>query len=621
MEQISVERILEQITWNKPAFIDINYSLSFESWMLQAYCFSQFLIEEEKVLSGDIIVVSVEVTIALPCIMLGIFLAKATYVLVDVETSDAELIKKINFLKSTLCITEGRDSSLFPVKNLNIKEHSESIFCFNKAPKVSAQSVLESAFERLKNDTQVLYVLFTSGTSSDPKGVCINAKNIFFIVSGYVHELELDAKESVLALTSVSFDISQMDFWVPFFSGGTTHLLSNSNRKNPKYIAEYISQNNITFIQATPTVWQEIIYFLDQICCHPKNLKLISAGEALPTNLAKKMMLKGQVYNVYGPTETTIYATTAKIKASDLSVSVPIGRALPEVKTRVVNKNFSEVGPGYKGELLIGGVGVSNGYFNNDVKTQYAYIYLEINGVKERFYRTGDIASLSEDGDLYYHGRSDDQIKVSGVRMNLSDIDNIIMSFEKISDCKSVYLKTDRLVLIFYTETEDGFVKTNISEIKKALHQELGCSFSVKFFKKNTMPKSISGKTAKDLLLSEYESENIRRVTLTEKSQNILNKIEEEFFELHKDFFINGVNSVELIRLQYLIQERLRVDIPLHKFFEYKKIEDLLSDIQLRFNKQNDSQTNEKIASPLVDLREKRKKSQQRKRLVVKGEV
>ena len=108
LEQISVERILEQITWNKPAFIDINYSLSFESWMLQAYCFSQFLIEEEKVLSGDIIVVSVEVTIALPCIMLGIFLAKATYVLVDVETSDAELIKKINFLKSTLCITEGR---------------------------------------------------------------------------------------------------------------------------------------------------------------------------------------------------------------------------------------------------------------------------------------------------------------------------------------------------------------------------------------------------------------------------------------------------------------------------------------------------------------------------------
>jgi len=609
---------LLQDYWCKNAFVDLESTLSFNEWMFFSYQLSQLLVEKFHIQLNNTIVVSIDHSIDLPWILLGISLSGATNVLVDSEAPDAELVDRIQFTNSVLCIIEENRALAFPIKNLSVRECRKKIVCRDSTRGLSADMIYDLVMDCFRRQQHTLYILFTSGTTAAPKGVCVGTCNFQAILSAVISILQIKVTDSLLALTSITFDIAQIDFWTPLFTGATTHLISNKYRKNPQWISQYILNNRLSLIQATPTIWQEIIYFLEEespIKIHP--LKFISAGEVLSQKLAKKMLSFGETYNAYGPTETTIYATIKKIEAKDLFHPLSIGQALPGVKIKIVDENFEPVPHQMHGECLIGGVGVTSGYFKNEVMTKQSFIKLKGDNLQEMYYRSGDIVSLSNCKDLNYHGRVDHQVKINGVRLNLNNIDQVLVRNFEILESLAVYLEDEQLILVFYTESKKNRFRFCEQEVANYLYDFLKAQFPLRFLKKNKMPRNESGKISKKKLLEEYIYKKNLNENVTEFDKSILEKLDIESCNLQKNFFENGINSARLIRLQYEIDKNFNIQIPLYKFMAYKNMKDLLAEINT-IKQSGETLVESEEISAFEKLREKRSRMHHKKRMTIK---
>lgn len=257
------------------------------------------------------------------------------------------------------------------------------------------------------------YILFTSGSTGVPKGVAPSRRNLANFLMAMTLEPGFSEYDHFLALTPISFDISILEWLLPLMVGATLEIVDDDTRRSATALARHINNSKATVVQATPASWR-LLKNARWSC--PRTLTLLCGGEALTSEVAQFLLRDRHVlYNLYGPTETTIWASCSRVEDPS---GIYLGKPVLNSRFHVVDEQLRSVSAGQAGELLISGACVSPGYLN--VESGRAFV--EVPGVEGPAYRTGDRVRDFGDGQLAYLGRADNQLKLNGHRIELDEI-------------------------------------------------------------------------------------------------------------------------------------------------------------------------------------------------------
>jgi amino acid adenylation domain-containing protein len=264
------------------------------------------------------------------------------------------------------------------------------------------------------------YVIYTSGSTGRPKGVVVPHRAVAALLAAIHDRFGTSAADKWVALTTLSFDPSVMEIFGPLSCGARVLVVSAADMHDGTRLAELIDEWQPTVLRATPTAWRML---LDAGWRGSPALTILSGGEPLTKELAAALCARGKrLFNVYGPTETTIWATAAEVV--DPTATVTIGRPFPHVRTYVLDPHRQLVPVGVPGELYIGGAAVALGYHNQTALTAERFLTDPFSSEPDaRMYRTGDRVRWRPNGELEYLGRLDDQLKVRGHRVEPGEIE------------------------------------------------------------------------------------------------------------------------------------------------------------------------------------------------------
>lgn len=277
--------------------------------------------------------------------------------------------------------------------------------------------------------TAPAYVIFTSGSTGVPKGVEVSHRALTNLLNAMAVRPGLAADDTLIAVTTVSFDISVLELLLPLIVGARLVIASFEEARDGFELLDLIQGENATALQATPTSWRMLA---DAGFKAPSGFKMLCGGEALTPALAARLLEgHGELWNLYGPTETTIWSSTEKIENLDREIS--IGRPIANTQFYVVDKHDQPVVPGGVGELVICGTGVANRYIADPALTSSKFSHGFLGKAGQVGYRTGDLARVTRDGRFYLLGRSDHQIKLNGYRIELGAIEAALMAIRGIS--------------------------------------------------------------------------------------------------------------------------------------------------------------------------------------------
>jgi amino acid adenylation domain-containing protein len=270
------------------------------------------------------------------------------------------------------------------------------------------------------------YILYTSGTTGAPKGALLTHRGIVNFVHAMQADLEIGAADRQLAATTISFDVSVIELITPLASGAQVVLADSSAIKDPVQLLDMMRKKGITIMAATPSRWRTI---LEAGWNEPLPIHVLCGGEALTEDLVSRMLpLCRSIRNQYGPTETSICATSKLIASADDKIT--IGRPLQNVKTYILDSELNPVPVGTTGEMYIGGNGLARGYLNLPELTRERFIpnpfrtQQEIRAGRNAYlYKTGDLAKYLENGEIDFIGRNDFQVKINGHRIETGEIE------------------------------------------------------------------------------------------------------------------------------------------------------------------------------------------------------
>ncbi|MGX1788605.1 amino acid adenylation domain-containing protein [Bosea sp. NPDC055332] len=316
---------------------------------------------------------------------------------------------------------------------------------------------------------QLAYVIYTSGSTGAPKGVEISHGGLSNLLFAMAREPGFSSSDTMLAITTVTFDIAALELLLPLIQGGRVAIATADEARDGAELLARLQQSDASVLQATPMTWRLL---LEAGFRSRPGLRMLCGGEALPLDLARKLLEGGgELWNMYGPTETTIWSSVARIQPDDEVVT--IGLPIANTQFYVVDGNNEPVGVGIPGELLIGGAGLARGYANNPKLTATSFIDNPIDpGASAKAYRTGDRAKYLPDGRILHLGRLDHQVKLRGFRIEPGEVEAVLA--RKTGIVSAVILREDvpgepRLVCYYVTGTESP----PPTELRAALAQEL----------------------------------------------------------------------------------------------------------------------------------------------------
>jgi len=289
------------------------------------------------------------------------------------------------------------------------------------------------------------YVMFTSGSTGEPKGVEIEHRQLLHILNASQEILGFNQADRYLAIATIAFDISVVEIFLPLITGGSFLLRDRTLLNDPKGFFQDIETFKVSVVQLGPSSWSVM---LDADCKIPQFRVAVTTGEAIAPVLAARLAeIASDAWNLYGPTETTVWVTGHRLgTASQHSqraaseISAPIGKSFPRCLSLVVNEANEPVLDGEAGELLIGGMGLARGYRDDSDLTREKFVYL--NQEKTRYYRTGDLVSEDEDGVIQYHGRIDDQLNIRGIRIEPREVEKSILTIPGIAQAAATWFVT-----------------------------------------------------------------------------------------------------------------------------------------------------------------------------------
>ncbi|HET7624546.1 MAG TPA: amino acid adenylation domain-containing protein [Verrucomicrobiae bacterium] len=315
------------------------------------------------------------------------------------------------------------------------------------------------------------YVIYTSGSTGWPKGVQIPHRAVVNFLHSMRREPGLSRDDRLLSVTSISFDIAALEIFLPLSVGARLVLASADEIADATRLASLIANSGATVMQATPSLWRFLVDFGWR---GNQRLRIFCGGESLTRELADKLLERSaSVWNLYGPTETTIWSTLCKVEKGNEPIS--IGRPIANTKIYLLDDRLQPVPIGVPAELHIGGEGLARGYLNRPELTAEKFISDPFNkNQTARLYKTGDIARYRADGKIECLGRSDSQIKLRGHRIDLGEIESTMRKFPGIRDALvALHENSAREKNLFaYLICADG-VLLNTDELRRVLKEKL----------------------------------------------------------------------------------------------------------------------------------------------------
>ena len=431
----------------------------------------------------------------------------------------------------------------------------------------------------LPNDNA--YVIYTSGSTGRPKGVMVSHKNLInFLFSFNDLYGNIDTQDTFLASTNISFDVSIWELFLPILNGAKLILNTEEIISNIIDYCSLILEHNITGLYIPPNILNEVYELLKD----SKNIKinkLLVGVESIKKetlnkyfNLNKNMI----IINGYGPTETTICATAFKYTPdfNNTNGFVSIGSPLPNNKIYILDNNFNPQPCGIIGEIYIVGAGVSNGYINNTTENNKHFIIKN----KILLYKTGDLAKWNNDGTISFIGRNDSQIKISGYRIELNEINSILMSYPNITKSLTIARKLNNndYLISYYTSDFSISQKDIISYLQTRMPFYMIPKF---FIQVDSFPLTVSGKIdTKSLPNPKLTSTNNFVAPRNDFEKSIADVwcklLNLDKISIDDNFFDIGCDSLIAIKFQIEIM-RENIDINYSDIFSYPTIR-LLSD-------------------------------------------
>lgn len=286
--------------------------------------------------------------------------------------------------------------------------------------------------------SDLAYIIYTSGTTGKPKGVMLEHKGVANLQSVFANQLGITPQDRVGHFASISFDASVWEMFMALLTGATLYVLSRDIINDFQQFAKYVRQNAITVLTLPPTY---------AIYLEPEQLStlrvLITAGSASSAALVDKWKEKVTYINGYGPTESTICATLWKAAPDEQTETIPIGKPIQNSKLYIVDEQLRLKAPGQIGELCIGGVSLARGYWNRPELTAEKFVDNPfVPG--EKMYRSGDLARWLPDGNIEYVGRIDHQVKIRGHRVELGEVESVLLRYETVKEAAVITHTDDR---------------------------------------------------------------------------------------------------------------------------------------------------------------------------------
>ncbi|WP_307674373.1 non-ribosomal peptide synthase/polyketide synthase [Streptomyces sp. V4I2] len=274
------------------------------------------------------------------------------------------------------------------------------------------------------------YVIYTSGSTGRPKGVVVGHAALVNFLDSMARLFALTTEDRLLAVTTVGFDIAALELFVPLLAGARVVLADKDTTRDPQALAELIDEAGVSVMQATPSLWRALV---DEVPTAPAGLRVLVGGEALPADLADRLLTTARsVTNLYGPTETTIWSTAGEV-AGDSASRGSIGRPIGNTRVYVLDAALRPAPAGVAAELYIAGAGLAHGYLDRAGLTAERFVADPYGASGTRMYRTGDLVRWSADGELEYLGRVDQQVKVRGHRIEPGEIEAVLLGHEEVS--------------------------------------------------------------------------------------------------------------------------------------------------------------------------------------------
>jgi len=504
--------------------------------------------------------------------LLGILKAGGAYVPLD----PAYPQERLEYIKQDVRSALRSSASLSP---LLLTQQQLKVELFDQATHVVC---LDTDWEEIQQHSQenpvataktinLAYVIYTSGSTGKPKGVEIAHGNVVNFLNAMQQTVELTPQDVLLAVTTIAFDIAALEIFLPLMVGASVVVASREVVSDGVQLSALLANSQATVMQGTPATWRMLLGVGWQ---GNKQLKILCGGEALPSQLANQLLQQcHSLWNLYGPTETTIWSTVQQVEFGDKLVS--IGRPIANTQVYILDSHLQPTPIGVPGELYIGGAGVGRGYWHRPELTCERFISNPFTLHREqRLYKTGDLVRYRSDGKIEFLGRLDHQVKIRGFRIELGEIEAVLAKHPDVQQA-AVIAKQDTLVAYIVASSK----KTPpVNKLRNFLKEKLPeYMLPHVFMQLDTLPLTPNGKVDRLALPAPDTSrlnENNNLVAPRNPVEEMLASIWAEVLNLkqvsiHDNFFELGGHSLLATQLISRIRDTFQVEIGLRFLFEF----------------------------------------------------
>lgn len=447
--------------------------------------------------SGDLVGISLERHFEMTAALLAILKAGAAYVPLDPNYPKERLAYMVEDSGLKFIVTQSSLENSLPTNGQSVQ-----LICIepglNNLPPNSVQ------FKPVEVSTEnVAYIIYTSGSTGKPKGVRIPHRAAVNFLRSMVKKPGICESDKVMAVTTLSFDISVLEIFLPITTGACCVVVENETIQDGGKLISLLENVKPTIMQGTPSLWRLLI--ASGWKGH-SGLKALCGGEPLPYDLIRELLPRvNELWNMYGPTETTVWATCFQILNTQDPVF--IGYPIANTKTYILDKSMQPLPVGLSGELFIGGVGLAEGYHNRPDLTAERFIKNPF--ADGRIYRTGDLARYRNEGAIEFMGRIDSQVKIRGFRIEIGEIEQVTLNNQEIRQCAAICKEVspgDMRLLLYYTLKSVGSI--TVSDLRKHLKSFLP-EYMVPqhFIEMDSLPLTPAGKIDKKALPMPFQSD------------------------------------------------------------------------------------------------------------------
>lgn len=506
--------------------------------------------------------------------LLAIHKANGAYLPLDPAFPKERLLYMLENSKASIVLTENLLIDTLPANRVNL-------ICVDKETnKIGQFSRVNPEFSC--NPRNLAYVLYTSGSTGNPKGVQIEQRSLMNFLLSMTENLGHTEKDSLLAITTLSFDISGLELFMPLINGAKVVLANREEATDAIVLNQMINDYDITIMQATPATWRLL---LESGWAGKKDLTILCGGEAWPQNLAENLINKCNcLWNVYGPTETTIWSTMLKV---DPVKAISMGKPIANTKLYILDNKMNLLPIGVPGELYIGGEGVARGYLGEMGLTNEKFVPdIFTDNENSKLFKTGDMVKYLPDGNVVFIDRMDFQVKIRGYRIELEEIESILLKYESISECVVITkeILPGDLSLIAYIILGIHNFEFIIGDLRDYLREKLPAyMIPAHFVVKEQFPLTPNGKTDRKALqkleVQEKPTDANYMAPVKGMEKRILeiwqDTLKLKIIGIDDNFFDIGGHSLLLSQVRSKIVDSLNENISMLDLFKYPTVRSL----------------------------------------------